>query len=242
MKKPYLKLYRQVAHFKVYIVDGKYVRDCFDEEFTNFGQHCRFRFIPKDEFWIDKEYSYKHEIQYYIDHLLVENRLMAKGMDYNSALKKADHVERRERHKSRLFKKYGCHLSQHIHKKLLADYSYHQIKVWVVNGELVRDKFDVDFTEGGHGMVYPFILKNEIWLDDDLSPRERKFILLHELYERNLMAKKIPNHHYPGRYPHSHHRIYLAAHQAASSLEYFYRHHPENLEKKINAELKEVNK
>ena len=49
MKKPYIKKYGKVSGFKIYLVDGKYIRSNMDEEFTNCGQHYQFKFIPKDE-------------------------------------------------------------------------------------------------------------------------------------------------------------------------------------------------
>ena len=48
MKKPYIKKYKSINGFDVWIVDGKYIRDKINEEFTNFGLNSRFRFIPKN--------------------------------------------------------------------------------------------------------------------------------------------------------------------------------------------------
>jgi hypothetical protein len=50
----------------VRIVDGVYICGHMDEEFTNFGQHYRFKFIPKNEFWIDNglDISYTKCIRY----------------------------------------------------------------------------------------------------------------------------------------------------------------------------------
>jgi hypothetical protein len=194
MKKPYIKKYSEISGFKVFIVDGEYIRDKLDEEFTNFGQHYQFDFIPKNEFWIDKE-RVGWEYKYYINSMLTINRLLKKGVNYRKAIKIADKEERSERAKSGLMKrriklkKYPEKLIQSVHKNLLQKYSTKKIKVWIVSGELVRDLFFIDFTEGGHGYVYSFIPKDEIWLDDDLEPDEIKFVLLHELHERNLMAK-----------------------------------------------------
>jgi len=65
-----------------------------DEEFTNFGQHYRYPYIPDKEFWIDQEAEHD-ERQFFIDHLLVEHELMAKGMSYGEALTAADQAERK---------------------------------------------------------------------------------------------------------------------------------------------------
>lgn len=245
MKKPYIKKVGKASGFIVWIVDGEYIRNNVDEEFTNFGHHYSFSFIPEKEFWIDKEHS-GDETRYYIDHMLVENRLMAEGKDYDEASGRADLVEGRERHKSKLIEKElkskaaQSTILKKIHKKLLKKYS-NNIKVWIVNGELVRDLFFVEFTEGGHDKVYPFIPKGEIWIDDDVVQEEMKFILLHELHERNLIERGWP-------YDPEDKRpiialanksdLHKSAHVAASEIEYFYRRHPEKIDKILLQEVK----
>ena len=222
MKPPYIKKFSEISGFKVYIVNGKFIRTNIDEEFTNFGQHYRFKFIPENEFWLDEE-KQEGETQFYIDHMLIENRLMKQGMDYDRAIEKADIKEKRERSVSKYLnekikkpfdKKQEL---QKIHKKLLKKYS-NNIKVWIVDGELVRDLFETDFTEGGHDLVYPFVPKNEIWIDDDLSEKELKFIILHESHERNLMEKGWD---------------YESAHKDSSKIEF----HCRNFERELNREL-----
>lgn len=222
LKKPYLSKCSTVAGFTVWVVDGEYVREHLNHDFTNFGQHYRFKFIPKNEFWIDKEAAPGEE-RFFIDHLLVEHRWMAKGMKYNDALDKAEIIEKRERSKSRLLKGIKKNNAiKKIHKRLLKSYSGN-ISVWIVSGELVRDIFMIDFTEGGHDRVYSFIPKNEVWIDDDLSPEERKFVILHELHERHLMAKGLD---------------YGKAHDSANEVEYHCRRHPRELGKKLKSEIK----
>jgi hypothetical protein len=83
-----------------------------------------------------------------------------------------------------------------------------------VNGRLVRSVFDIDYTEGGHDYVYEFVPANEVWIDDAVEEPERPFVLLHELHERNLMAKGWP---------------YSKAHADSSRIEYRCRHYPDEL-------------
>jgi hypothetical protein len=231
VKKAYIRKFSEIAGFKVWIVNGKYIRDNLDEEFTNFGQHYSFNFIPKDEFWIDKEMNPGEE-KYFIDSMLVMHRLMSKGVGSKDAAKVADRVEKRERSKSKLMKKEMKIKKQKgdvigtVHKSLIKRYSNKKIKIWIVNGELVRDLFFLDFTEGGHDKVYSFVPANEVWLDDDLSPEERRFVLLHELHERNLMANGMN---------------YDSAHRSSSEIEYFCRKHPKMLNKCIRREFKKIN-
>ncbi len=246
--KPYIKLYGIVADFNVWIVDGAFVRRNLDKEFTNFGQHHRFKFIPKNEFWIDREYGGSDEAKYFIENLLVENRLMAGGLAYAEACDRAGRAERAERKKFETVmlaaRKPMADIIQQVHKKLLKKYS-NGIMVWIVDGKIVRNLLFIDFTEGGHDMVYKFIPEREVWIDDDVSPMERKFILVHELHERNLMLQgwcygtKTKNF-----------RIFRTntcssskntAHRAASELEYFFRQHPQGLDWQIRQELKKSN-
>ncbi len=231
MKKPYIKKFSKISEIVVWIVDGEYIRENIDEEFTNFGQHYMFNFIPKNEFWIDKEREPGEE-KYYIESMLVTNRLMKKGLGHKEAIKMADAVERRERANSILMKreiklkKYPEKLINSIHKKFLKEYSK-EIKIWIVNGELVRDLFFIDFTEGGHEKVYSFIPHNEVWIDDDLGKDEIKFVLLHELHERVLMSKGMK---------------YEPSHKSSSEIEYYCRRHPKELNKKLKIEIEKNNR
>ena len=190
-KKPYLKNIGKISGFAVWQVDGKYVRENICEDFVNMGQHMLFKFMPKNEFWIAKEAN-SGEKNFYEHHLLIENRLMKKGLSYDRAWLVAAAAEKRERMKSKLAKKLEKIKSRkkivfsNIHKKLLKNGNF---KIWLVNGEAVRDEFRIDFAGGGHSKVYRFIPEDEIWIDDDISPNERRFIIIHELEERKLMSR-----------------------------------------------------
>lgn len=225
MKKPYQKKLAQAGKFTVWSVDGSYIWKKINEEFTNFGQHFRFPFIPKNEFWIDHECC-RGEEGFYIDHMMIEHQLMARGKSYEDAIEIADRTEKKERQKSTLAQTLSREGKQEvlaaIHKRKIKKYS-DVLDVYVVNGEAVRDLYWIDFTEGGHDKVYHFVPGNEIWLDDDLTPAERKFVLLHEVHERNLMAKGWQYH---------------SAHYSSSQLEYFCRHHPAKLDAKLALEFK----
>lgn len=63
--------------------------------------------------------------------------------------------------------------------------------IYLVSGEQVRTKTDIDFTAGGSEAAYPgYIPKNEIWLDDALHVLDRIATIFHEIVERNLMLYK----------------------------------------------------
>lgn len=210
----------------MWTVDGAYIRGHIDEEFTNFGQHYRFKYIPRNELWIDREASPDpEETRFFIDHLLVEHRLMAQGMPYERALPMADAEEHRERRRAGDVRKLtergrklpeGKDVHERLWKKLDSGLS-----VWMVKGRLVRSVFDIDFTAGGHDYVYEFVPQNEVWIDDAIEEAERGYVLLHELHERNLMSKGWP---------------YGKAHEDSSHVEYKARHHPDTLHDALAAE------
>ena len=216
LKPPYLRKVGVRGKITIWVVDGTYVRTHLDEEFTNFGQPLVFDCIPKDEFWLDKE-AKEDEQHFFVDHLLVEHRLMLKGVPYDDALEAADKVEMAERKRSGDIKKLigpgglpeptKAHVT--LWKKLTSG-----VSVWIVDGRLVRSVFDNDFTEGGHDHVYEFVPTDEVWIDNDLEEAERPYVLFHELHERNLMAKGW---------------TYDKAHEDSSRLEYHYRHEPNQL-------------
>jgi hypothetical protein len=213
----YIEKVDERGDLQVWIVDGAYIRTHIDEEFTNFGQHYRFSYIPEKELWIDRE-AKNDERQFFIDHLLIEHRLMGQGLSYARALTRADMQERKERrragdvsqmtHKGRKLPE-GQEVHERLWKKL-----ENGISVWIVKGRLTRSVFDIDFTEGGHDYVYEFVPENEVWIDDDIEEVERPYVLLHELHERNRMAQGWP---------------YSKAHTESSKLEYRSRHHPDTL-------------
>jgi hypothetical protein len=223
-KLPYLRKDEQRGDLQVWIVDGSYIRSHIDEEFTNFGQHYRYPYIPKNELWIDQQAGHD-ERPFFIEHLLAEYELMAKGVPYEEALTEADRVERRERRRAgdlRRVTHHGRELpdSRAVRERLWKALE-NGLNVWIVNGRLVRSVFDIDFTAGGHDYVYEFVPQNEVWIDDAIEEAERSFVLLHELHERNLMAKGMP---------------YSNAHLEASRLEYRCRHHPDELHDALIAE------
>lgn len=204
----------------IWLVDGNKIRHDLDREFTNFGHHFLFSFIPEYEFWIDRE-AVPDERRFFIDHLLTEWRLMKKGYSSSEASKIADAKERSERERTDDYKKIADESDKtqvkKVHRHLLKKFK-NGISVWLVDGRLVRSLFKIDFTEGGHDLVYHFVPKNEVWIDNDLFAEERPYVILHELFERSLMAKGL---------------TYSKAHRKTSQLEWQTRHHPEKLRENL---------
>ncbi len=224
LKSPYLEKIDRRGNLTIWLVDGSYIRGHMDEEFTNFGQHYSFPYIPEDELWIEKE-TKTDERLFFIDHLLVEHHLMAKGVPYDKALVEADRIEKMERRRagdvSRLTH-HGKDLpnGHEVHVRLWKKLE-NGVSVWIVNGRLVRSVFDIDFTEGGHDYVYEFVPERDVWIDDAIEEKERGYVLLHELHERNRMANGWP---------------YNKAHAESSRFEYRCRHHPDELHEALASE------
>jgi hypothetical protein len=61
--------------------------------------------------------------------------------------------------------------------------------VWIMDGNLVRQKIYKEFLYGGNEQRYLFNPKGEIWIDNAISCEEFDLTLAHELNERHLMAK-----------------------------------------------------
>ena len=227
-KNIYIKKVNNVGDCAVWLVDGALIRKEINENFVKCADSNQFEFISKNEFWIDEDLDPK-EYRYFIDRFIYEKGLLDSGENYAKADKKADEFERNERQnsadirqvlKSSLNKK---ELLEKIKKKIIEKYSG-KIQVWLVDGNLVRSFFLLDYCEGGHDLVYPFIPKNEIWIEEALSPEERKFIILHELHERHLMSQG---------------KSYKNAHIGTTEVEDYYRENPkEDLGARIKEEIR----
>ena len=215
----------------VWLVDGSLVRRDLDENFTQYEHHARYKFIPANEVWIEKETN-EDEWKYFLKNIDLERKYMAEGMTLEEAVEKANVIEQKDRRCSPRIKKI---LDSHherkdalakIHKQKLTDWCTDHLTVWLIDGEVVRALYMVDYADGGHDLVYDFVPKNEIWLEEVLTADDRKFILLHELHERHLMSQ--------GKdYPH--------AHEGATIIEDRYREHPEGLEERMREELEKNN-
>ncbi|MHB8651967.1 MAG: hypothetical protein ACYC8S_02425 [Minisyncoccota bacterium] len=222
----YLKKIEVLDGAVVWLVDGEYIRKEIDENFTEFDHAPHFPFIPAHELWIDKDTDYR-EHRFFIDHFLAEESMLASGIPVKQAHDAADNLEAHERtralsKKLLALKHHRRELIKRIHRDLLQEYSSSDVAVWLVDGQLVRDFFLIEYSEGGHDRVYPFIPEGEIWIEQVLSSQERAFIILHELHERFLMGggKKYPE-----------------AHHGATMVEDYYRDHPSELEARTKEEL-----
>jgi len=78
------------------------------------------------------------------------------------------------------------------------------VRIYTVNGRVIRDNVFIDFTEGGNSAKYKWMPSNTIYLDHDVDPEEVRFVMLHELHEFNRMHEGLG---------------YERAHDSANSVE-----------------------
>lgn len=225
-KRCYVKQIDTVEDTAVWLVDGAYIRRRLNENFMGYDHHAHFDFIPAGELWIDAATD-PREHRYFVERLLFERELIGNGVSYAAASHRAAAHERQERAQSAVVKRlkkvreWRKTIIARLHERKIAKYS-RAVDVWLVNGKLVRDFFLVDYAGGGHDLVYPFIPAREIWIDQVLSPTERKFILLHEVHERFLMKGG---------------KRYADAHHGATIVEDYYRDHPAQVDERLAEEL-----
>ena len=217
MANPRIRKIDRIGSTNVYEVNGKLIRDTQDKEFTNWGVRETNKIVPENEIWLDKEAA-PDEHRYFIDNAMALKRHIKGGVPRKKAQKLANSVESRERNK---FLPGTNGTKEGVYKSILPK-ADGKPTICIVHGDMVRKNLKTDFTEGGHGLVYDFIPKDQVWIDDDIGPDEVKFVLLHELHERNLMRKGIS---------------YDKAHLSASKLESMVRERPEDIDEYLGKAL-----
>lgn len=210
---PYTRQWGSLREFEVWLVDGKFVRDRIDPGFTNMDQHWHFAFIPPNEIWVD-DATDGPEIRFLAKSGVREALMMRNGVSYDRAESVTTKTEKAERKAQEPVKSLRLKLDHWGNNGNLS--------VVLVSGRAVRDDFDVNYTEGGHGRIYRWMPKNEIWIDDATSPADRPFNFLHELFEWN----KMKGHEFS-------HAAYLKAHHGALAFELEARRHPDRFPKML---------
>lgn len=199
--------------YQVWVVDGYRVRHKIYQEFLYGGNEQRYPFNPKGEIWIDHAISCE-EFELTLAHELNERHLMAKfGWTYDKAHDSSLALEQVMR------KKYAAVCESHERELPLVspeDYNNRKeitgiadsiklqniyrlplaekngIKVWIVDGFLVRKNIFPDFGFSGNDRVYHFIPKGEIWIDGQISCEETAYSIVAEQVEREQMVKGKP--------------------------------------------------
>lgn len=206
--RPYVRRLDIVGRMHFYEVNGQYVRDEVDPDFTNFAQHFAKKYVPEWEGWIDRGAPRDEQLRFE-KHMLIEHRLMAGGMVYEKALEIADRYERADRRRAIPEPPDATGREKAYAVELYRLEQVGPIHIMIVDEAKVRAWFFNDFTEGGHDLVYPFIPPNSVWVGNEQAKGEWVYTIAHELYERHLMSQGMKYHQ---------------AHQAALRVEWAMRH------------------
>ncbi len=82
----------------VWIVDGRLIRSSFYIDFTEGGHDFVYKFVPKQEVWLDDDLMEKERL-YVLLHELNERKLMSQGWTYDKAHANSSEIEWQSRHK-----------------------------------------------------------------------------------------------------------------------------------------------
>jgi len=154
----------------VKFVDAARIRNTIDTDFSGIGSHADYPYIPLGEMWIDK--WMRSEKDLFVALWKLERSMRGKPFRLI-----------REKAKKTFVVAKAAKL---VVKKTVRK---GPLKILYVDGASVRKGFDPYFLLGGHDLVYPYIPKHEVWVDDRQDPKETKYTLIHELDERERMAK-----------------------------------------------------
>jgi hypothetical protein len=167
--------------------DEEFIHVCTSEDFP--------RLIPEKEVWLSEELV-DSEGLYFIAGALARLKQIEAGAAPETAYVAGQNVERFLR---RRIGGYRYRAGRPHRRVPRAIYAAHYItlpdpvsavEVWRVDGGVVRSLYKTDYTEGGHGYVYPWVPKDEIWVEKALHEAEVPYILAHEYLERRLMRDK----------------------------------------------------
>jgi hypothetical protein len=181
--------------YDFYAVNAYAVRDLAqpDEEFGSFATQDDFRdLIPRGEVWLD-EHTIQKEGLFFIANALTQLKEQARGVPEDKAYTEGIHIEQmlRERLNHRKFRggRPQKRVPEEVYVRRYATLPDKDgtVTVWVVDGNIVRSLYKTDYTEGGHGYVYPWVPRDEIWIEESLDRRELPYIVAHEYLEHRLM-------------------------------------------------------
>jgi len=201
------------ADCTVYTVNGLAVRNASepDEEFGNFATHDEFPdCIGNREVWISEKLASKEGVFFVANALTYLSRVAAGATDraYDAGIE----IERslRESINGIEFRDGRPHKrvpeAIYLGEYLTLPDPKGDVTVYLIDGNMARSYYKTDYTQGGHGYVYPWVPKQQIWIEDGSDHRELPFIVCHEYLERRLMRDA---------------RLgYDRAHEIASALEF----------------------
>lgn len=197
MRKPAIRKTLISAHhdYRLYAVDATALRTSAEgnEEFGNFATHDEFpHVIGKNEIWIDAKLLEREGLFYQVNALARLGR-EARGQSKETAYEAALNLERILREELTGIKFRDGKPHRRVPKELYVERyveipdEAERIEVWRIDGHLARCYYKTDYTEGGHGYVYAWVPKSQIWIEKDVHASELPFVVAHEYTELRLM-------------------------------------------------------
>ena len=186
--------------YPVYIVGGATIRksvtlqealkgsaNCM-ADFLDYGIHDTLRVhggfeqVPKGEIWVATELD---EDERRVVVAIAAHRLkgLANGMSSEKAYEESEKFAKDVRRKV-----FGI-----VHKLDVYGMLYKRmqdVNAFIVSGKQTRNACSNRFIQGGHGYVYDYVPKDEIWIDDTLDEDEYEGVFTHEYTEMKLMRDK----------------------------------------------------
>ncbi len=164
------------------LVDGAFIRNIVDVDFSGEGSNVMYSYIPSGVMWLDEVLS--DEKAFFVKLHSLERELLQVGLSYENSRKIVCET---------LVSK-----SKQKPNPVLGTYNWFpkdkDLKILIVDGQMVREFFDPKFIQGGHDLVYSYIPKNTIWMENAFK-KEYLFTLLHEIYERKKMSTGMAYHY-----------------------------------------------
>jgi hypothetical protein len=154
---------------KIKLVDGFKVRNTEDIDFSVIGDNSVYPFIKPGEIWFDK--SFIKEKDFFME-LFKKRKILTEKYGYEKA--------------KEMLRPKSKDLSG-LRIKLIEEKG--NTKIYLVDGAKVRQNLDPSFCFGGHWLVYNYVPKGEVWMDNATQEAEIKYIMVHELYELQLMSQ-----------------------------------------------------
>ena len=187
------ELIDQYGQYKVFVVNGEMVRNSSSaaEEFGGSGDHVFYpNVVPEDEIWVEDSVS-KAERHVLVASELYFLRCKSRGMSKDSAYDRMLAKEKDYRDSVKFSKKNPSATDKKAHPKVYVKRYGHipseDIDVFLVNGNEVRNRYKVDWIEGGNPETYSFVPNHEMWIELGEHRDEMPYILLHEFVETMCM-------------------------------------------------------
>ena len=171
---------------KIVYINGFKIRQTLDTDFTlchsrstDCTNYAPKFYIPEGELWFDAHFKDEEKFVLEVETYEFEN---------------IEELKKKNKDSSFVDKQRWFRIEKFVKKEPLPNFvekeeQKDELTIKYINGSVVRQYLDPEFVFGGHDLVYSYIPKNEIWIDNKMEPKELPHILIHEAIERKLMAE-----------------------------------------------------